>query len=632
MKLSTRFYLKVFFASIAIIAGIVTVAHSADVTLRWDANVPAPEGYRVFARAGTDSYRYDHPIWENNLTTCTLTGLSEGVTYHFVVRAYDGALESADSEEVSYTPAAVVPNQAPTAVAGQNQVVDEGSSVVLDGSASSDPDGAIVGYQWAQIGGTGISIYSASTSQASFTAPVVGLAGETFTFRLTVTDDDGSSAVANMTVSVLKSSSTDVDGDGVPDVLDLFPSDPTEWADNDGDGIGDNQDPDDDNDGIPDAWEITYGLDPLVNDADLDADGDGWTNLEEFQADTNPTTAPANIAPDAPVIESTVQVDRVDLTPVLVSGFYFDTDHDDHYQSRWQISTESDFSTLVLDETSQKQLTAYTVGEMVLDVDTVYYWRVKFIDARNGASDWSQAATFTTIIAESAGDLNFNGIPDAQEVDESVDANENGIADSLEDNMMSVNTIEGQAIVGVETLSDNVTLVSIKSLATDTIPDQSVKMGFGLIGFKLYLNNGVKTAAVKIHFSRRVPRDAKLYKYISDTGWDIYGNAVFAPNRKSVTLILEDGGMGDEDGVENGVIVDPCGVAYVDSTTADSASLSTGGASTGVSSGGQCFISAGLHDMGWVDSNFPGAAMVMVMTLLIAGITCTAVFQISKSE
>jgi hypothetical protein len=630
MKLSTRSYLKAFFASIAMIAGIVTVAHSANVTLRWDANVPAPEGYRVFYRQGAQSYNYNNFLKQTALTTCTLTGLNEGVTYHFVVRAYDGELESADSEEVSYTPAAVVPNQAPMAVAGQNQVVYEGSSVILDGSASSDPDGSIVGYQWAQIGATGIAINRASTSQASFTAPVVDLDGETFSFRLTVTDNDDSCSISNMTVSVLKSSSTDVDGDQVPDVLDLFPNDPNESADNDADGTGDNQDPDDDNDGMTDVWEVAYGLDPLVDDSELDVDGDGLSNLDEFRADTNPTTAPANIAPDAPVIDDPIQIDRVNLTPVLIAGMYVDTDYDDHLQSEWQISTESDFSTLVLDETTRNQLTAYTVGEMVLDVDTVYYWRVKFIDARNGASDWSQPVTFTTIAAESAGDPNFNGVPDAQEVDDSVDVNENGIADFLEDNIVSINTIEGQTIVGVETISDGVTLVSVKSLATDMIPDQSVKMGFGLIGFKLYLENEVKTAVVKIYFSTRVPNDARLYKYITDTGWEVYGNAVFAPNRKSVTLMLVDGGMGDEDGVENGVIVDPSGIGYVASTTSDSASLSTGGASTDGSGGSQCFISAGFQDMGWVDSTFPSAAMLMVMTLLVAGIPFAAAYHISK--
>ena len=631
MKKSTRSYLKVFFTSLAIIAISVTFAYSANVTLRWDANVPAPEGYRVFAREGNLSYNYDYPLWEKNLTTCQLTGLTEGVIYHFVVRAFDGDLESADSEEVTYTPAAVVPNQAPTAVAAQNQFVDEGTSVALDGSGSSDADGTIAGYLWVQTGGTGISLSNAAHAQASFTAPVVGLNGENFTFRLTVTDDDGSSSVANMTVSVLKSSSTDVDGDHVPDVLDLFPNDPHEWADNDGDGTGNNQDPDDDNDGMSDAWEIAYGLDPLANDSELDADGDGLTNLAEFQADTHPTTDPANLAPDAPVIDSAIQTERVDLMPVLVSGMYFDPDNDGHFQSQWQISTESDFSTLVLDETSQMQLTAYTVGEMVLDVDTTYYWRVKFIDVRNGTSGWSQPATFTTIAADSAGDPNINGIPDAQEVDESVDVNENGIPDCLEDNIMTVNTVEGQTIVGVETISDNVTLVSVKSLATNMIPDQSVKMGFGLIGFKLYLQNEVKTAIVKIHFSTRVPKDAQLYKYISDTGWEVYGNATFASNRKSVTLILEDGGMGDEDGAENGVIVDPSGIAYTDSVVSDSAFVSTGEASTGAG-GESCFISAGIQDMGGFGSIYSSAAMLMAMTLLGAGIIFAAATQINNNK
>jgi chitinase len=358
-------------------------------------------------------------------------------------------------------------------------------------------------------------------------------------------------------------------------------------------------------------------LDPLVNDSALDADGDGVTNLAEFQTDTDPTTAPTNTAPEAPVIDGATQIERVDLTPVLVSGAYFDADNDDHYQSQWQISTDSDFSTLILDETSEAQLTAYTVGEMVLDVDTVYYWRVKFIDARNGTSDWSETSTFTTV--NSSDDANFDGIPDAQAVDGSVDVNENGISDSLEDNIMSVNTVEGQTIVGVETVSDNVTLVSIKSLSTDAIPDKSVKMGFGLIGFKLYLQNEVKTATVKIHFSSRVPKDAQLYKYITDNGWQVYENAVFAKNRKSVTLLLEDGGMGDEDGIENGVIVDPAGIAYTDSGTYDSATLTTGGTSTGGGGGGGCFIETGMNDLNLLKGIGSSPTLLIAIILMVIG-------------
>ena len=46
---------------------------------------------------------------------------------------------------------------------------------------------------------------------------------------------------------------TDTDGDGVIDFFDAFPTDPRETQDTDRDGLGDTADPDDDNDGFPDA-------------------------------------------------------------------------------------------------------------------------------------------------------------------------------------------------------------------------------------------------------------------------------------------------------------------------------------------------------------------------------------------
>ncbi|MBU0677368.1 MAG: glycoside hydrolase family 26 protein [Verrucomicrobia bacterium] len=61
-------------------------------------------------------------------------------------------------------------------------------------------------------------------------------------------------------------------------------------SDNDADGLTDAQDPDDDNDGMSDVYENTFGLDPFdAADAAVDADGDGHTNLQESRADTNPT-------------------------------------------------------------------------------------------------------------------------------------------------------------------------------------------------------------------------------------------------------------------------------------------------------------------------------------------------------
>ena len=80
----------------------------------------------------------------------------------------------------------------------------------------------------------------------------------------------------------------DTDGDGVLDTQDDLPNDPTETVDTDMDGTGNNADADDDNDGMPDTFEVANGLDSLVDDASLDTDGDGATNLQEFETDTDP--------------------------------------------------------------------------------------------------------------------------------------------------------------------------------------------------------------------------------------------------------------------------------------------------------------------------------------------------------
>jgi len=58
-------------------------------------------------------------------------------------------------------------------------------------------------------------------------------------------------------------SDPDDDNDGVDDVNDAFPLDPSESTDYDGDGIGDNADTDDDGDGYLDVDENIAGTDPL---------------------------------------------------------------------------------------------------------------------------------------------------------------------------------------------------------------------------------------------------------------------------------------------------------------------------------------------------------------------------------
>ena len=45
---------------------------------------------------------------------------------------------------------------------------------------------------------------------------------------------------------------------------------------------------DTDGDGMPDWWEKFHGLDWQLDDSNLDPDGDGWNNLEEYRRGTNP--------------------------------------------------------------------------------------------------------------------------------------------------------------------------------------------------------------------------------------------------------------------------------------------------------------------------------------------------------
>ena len=59
----------------------------------------------------------------------------------------------------------------------------------------------------------------------------------------------------------------DRDNDGVPDELDWAPDDITEWADFDNDGIGNNEDIDDDNDNWDDWAEMREDTDPYDNNS-----------------------------------------------------------------------------------------------------------------------------------------------------------------------------------------------------------------------------------------------------------------------------------------------------------------------------------------------------------------------------
>jgi len=97
----------------------------------------------------------------------------------------------------------------------------------------------------------------------------------------------------------------DEDLDGIPNCYEIQAGlDPANaldaQLDKDGDGLSNLREyqlgtqinvADSDGDTIPDGYEVKYSLDPLLNDASSDADTDGLTNLQEYQFGTDPTNS-----------------------------------------------------------------------------------------------------------------------------------------------------------------------------------------------------------------------------------------------------------------------------------------------------------------------------------------------------
>ena len=98
-------------------------------------------------------------------------------------------------------------NQLPTATAGVNQNVPEGTTPVNLHGDGSDADGEAISFQWTQIGGPDLGPLP-SGQDVSFTAPNISGGNPSappiiLTFRLTVTDRCGGSTTAETTVTVV---------------------------------------------------------------------------------------------------------------------------------------------------------------------------------------------------------------------------------------------------------------------------------------------------------------------------------------------------------------------------------------------------------------------------------------------
>jgi PKD repeat protein len=552
-----------------------------DVTLAWDASSGA-DGYRLFYREDGQDYHYSSPDWEGPGTTCTIYGLSDSTTYHFVVRAYNAYEESGDSNEAHLYPSG--PNQPPTArFTASPASGDSPLTVSFNASGSSDPEGIIVSYNWDfDDGATG----TGEITSHSFTS-----AG-TYSVTLTVTDDDGATDSASTQIEVTTSpipnqaptarfTASPPSGDA-PLVVSFNASGS---SDPEGIIVSYNWDFDD---GATGTGEITshsftsagtYSVTLTVTDDGIPSEKDS-TDM----AITITYPAASNLPPDKPVIASPYygQMECDPLLRVKTEPFS-DPDGDTQSMSQWQIIKEAD-SSVVLEVNSGEHLTELPVPHTVLDRSTTYTVSVKFFDAYSEPSARSDPVVFTT--TNSLVDYDGDGIPDDSEVDDTVDLNEDGVPDNDQPDVIKTakSAAGGRKSVGVCKISTDVDgIVVLEPIHPSEILDKKnkpKKFFFGLAAYRLKLNQIGATTQVKVYYSEDISGANEYYLYDTVNGWQDYTEyTTFNPDGHSVTVELKDGGHGDSDGVANGVIVDPGGVA-------DAAS--TGGLDSGA--GGGCFI------------------------------------------
>ncbi len=102
----------------------------------------------------------------------------------------------------------VVSNKAPDVNAGADQSVSANDDVRIAASAS-DSDGTVEFFSWTQISGASVSLTGADTANASFVAPADNSQNSIqVAFRITATDDKGSSATDTVTVTVTQAASS----------------------------------------------------------------------------------------------------------------------------------------------------------------------------------------------------------------------------------------------------------------------------------------------------------------------------------------------------------------------------------------------------------------------------------------
>lgn len=136
-------------------------------------------------------------LLNSNTSVLSLLDLKEGVYILRLTVTDNTGATSFDDAQVTVFPNTV--NQPPTVSAGNNRTVTLPTSSTTINATATDPDGSIVSYLWTKQIGPPATVFGENSATLTITNLVEG----SYRYRITVTDNAGATAFAEINITVL---------------------------------------------------------------------------------------------------------------------------------------------------------------------------------------------------------------------------------------------------------------------------------------------------------------------------------------------------------------------------------------------------------------------------------------------
>ena len=302
------------------ITGISVTTTPSMATINWTTDEPADS----VVRYGPDSSAWGTYPSSRSISTLstihsvTITGLSEGTRYYFSVGSTDtsgngpglNANSTNPSIESQFTTTLIPPFVTGTprmdflantidisfSKAGMKGVTLESNYRFSPSLAFKIPGGSSIIQINSNTYLLNLSSIQRNTIYSLTLVNITDSNGNALSKGTFIINDDNNNNMADDWEASygISSPSADLDNDGLSNVNEYRNGTLPGNADTDGDGL-------------PDGWEVNYGLDPLdplgENGPGGNLDGDGWTNIEEYRNGTDPTSASSPLQVPPVVVE-----------------------------------------------------------------------------------------------------------------------------------------------------------------------------------------------------------------------------------------------------------------------------------------------------------------------------------------